>query len=176
MYEIPTASSWFPGWTIAAEAKARTPLIRSGQSTNGSRRERRRTRSSHRASRTGRRNELGPCVPTHSWRSTRELEARTTPQTSPARSRNSGCDELGFYKFRHLALPRVTESQRLQKSDQGVAVVLRQPQPERIALHRVCLGSVGFEPRGNVIVMRTTRIKPVFEEAHHPLWACSSWR
>src|SRR5580692_11042676 len=32
-----------------------------------------------------------------------------------------------------------------------------------MVLHRVCLGSVGFEPRGNVIVMRTTRIKPVLE-------------
>ena len=35
-----------------------------------------------------------PCVPTHSWRNTREPEARTTPQTSRARSRNRRCGEL----------------------------------------------------------------------------------
>ena len=110
MYGAPTSSSWLPGWTIAAEAKARTPLIRFGQSTNGSKREKHRTRSSHRASRTGRRNGLGPCVPTHSWRNTRELEAQTTPQTSPARSRNRRCGGLSFLYVSAFKLCRALQS------------------------------------------------------------------
>src|SRR5580700_12238949 len=132
MYGAPTSSSWLPGWTIAAEAKARTPLIRFGQSTNGSKRERRQTRSSHRASRTGRRNGLGPYVPTHRWRSTRELEARTTPHTSPAQPRNSRCDELGCdggNQSRHRSSRLVGDPQ----------VILRNVGEQR-AFHRSVLG------------------------------------
>jgi Tannase and feruloyl esterase len=54
--------------------------------------ERRRTRSSHRASRTGSQKGLDHCVPIRKWRRTMEQEALTPPQTSHALSRNRRCN------------------------------------------------------------------------------------